>query len=132
MSEVTDCNSWKCPEVASRMSLVVFRQGAKPPADPARYCQQIVHDRYGEPGPSVHEWRMVGNPDAPSSSDAVARYSRLSESEQLPDFGRPTDEFEGTGPDGNQIAVLFFLHAPRGAGAEEPGFTQERWWKFWK
>ena len=193
MSEVTDCNFWKCPncgevlnkgllgtifcvgqptdgiveagtcgkcaasfsqadiyggkydfvysrlpeslpanKVPARISLVIFRQGAKPPTDPERYCQDVAQDRYGKPGPSVQEWRMVGNPNAPSSLDAVARYARMSESEQLPDFGRPTDEFEGTGPDGHQIAVLFFLHPARSAGAEESGVTRKRWWKFWK
>ena len=130
MSEVTE--ALPADKVLSRISLVVFRQGTKPPANPERYCQQIVHDRYGEPGPSIHEWRVVGNPDAPSASEAVARYSRLSESEQLPDFGRPTGEFEGTGPDGNQIAVLFFLYAPRRAGAEQSGFAKKEWWEFWK
>ena len=127
MSEVTDSN-----KVPTRVSLVIFRQGAKPPTDQERYCQDVVRDRYGKPGPSLQGWRIVGDPNAPSSSDAVVRYSRLSENGQLPDFGRPADEFEGTGPDGNKIAALFFWHAPQSAGAEESGFTHKRWWEFWK
>ena len=118
--------------VPARINLVIFRQGAKPPTDPERYCQKVVHDKYGESGPSVQGWRMVGNPDAPSSSDAVARYAMLSENGQLPDFGRPIDEFAGTGPDGNEIAVLFFSHASRSVGAEQLGFTHKKWWQFWK
>ncbi len=119
----------------TRISVVIFREGSEPPADTERYYRQIVHDRYGDPQPKVESWRMVGRSDPPTAADAATHYARLSEAGQLPKYGQPSDEFEGTGPDGNKIAVLFFWHDSRrdqprdtSAAANKP---RRKWWQFW-
>lgn len=96
-------------EAPASLSVVLFREGAESPDEPRAYCEQVVQERYGVvPCPGIDNWYLVGWMGEPSAAQAAVAYARNRETGQIPDLGSPADEFESTGPDGAQVAALFF------------------------
>jgi len=92
------------------LRVLVLREGEKPPPEPQQYCEQIVYERYGDPPPATKEWNMIGSLVPPNAEQTAVLYSQL-RATKIPDYGRPTDEFECTGSDGAKVAALFFWEA---------------------
>jgi hypothetical protein len=104
-------------QVPTVATVVLFREGATPPPDAAGYCRQVLRKHYGTSKLTLRDWQMIGRLDRPTAADTGALYSGLVEQGQIPDYGHPTDQIEGEGPDGNHVAALVFWHesAPKAA-----------------
>jgi hypothetical protein len=111
--------------VPTVVSIVLFREGRDPPPDGAGYCRRILRTHYGERGPTVRGWQMIGRFDRPAADSAGALYSALVESGQIPDYGHATDAIECEGPDGHHVAALVFWH-------ESTEKAPRKRWRFWK
>lgn len=111
--------------VPTVVSVVLFREGGDPPSDAAGYCRRILRTHYGENGPTVRGWQMIGRFDRPTAGSAGALYSGLVEKGQIPDYGHPTDLIEGEGPDGHHVVALVFWH-------ESTEKALRNRWRFWK
>lgn len=94
----------RSPDV-DQVSLIVFRDAGKSPGD--RYYRELVAFKYGK-GATLDRACDVAVGQVPDVAEVLGLYSRLRELGRLSDFGTPTDSFNGTGPDGKWIVVLFF------------------------
>ncbi len=119
--------------VPTVVSLVLFREGAQPPADAQSYCERVLRGHYGREV-IVRGWQLIGRLDRPTTAAIGALYSQLRDTHQIPDYGHPTDQLEVDGPDGNHVAALVFWHefikaASPGAVTPTAATKKRRFWQ---
>jgi HEAT repeat protein len=101
---------WQAPVQNLPTSVVVFRTGEDQPEGPLDYAKRIFAQKQNCASGNVKldAWRIAGVHSDISADSAKGFYMQMKAAGQIPDFGPPTDTFEGQGPDGRHVVALFF------------------------
>lgn len=97
------------PEKPKNIKLIIFREGQDQPSRPNKYYKDIIKRKYGSKKINIETWRIAGTLRALTINEARSLYTSGKNTGMLPDFGTPSDDWEGEGLDGRSIVSLFFF-----------------------